>query len=71
MGDLEEGVMHSSLPHERQVIKLVDEKELEILSILEEENRRLKQMNKRFEMALRGLGYGSDNSIFIQVTRLT
>jgi hypothetical protein len=70
-GDAEQGIMHCALPHERKVVKLVDVKELEILSILEEENRRLKVMNRRFEMALRGLGYTSDNSIFIQVTRLT
>lgn len=37
---------------------------------LEEEVRRLKVMNKRFEMALRGLGYSSDSPIFIQVTTL-
>lgn len=71
VGDAEQGVMHRALPHDRKVVKLVDEKELEILKILEEENRRLKVMNRRFEMALRGLGYTSDSSIFIQVTRLT
>lgn len=38
---------------------------------LEEEIRRLKVMNGRFETALRGLGYTSDSSIFIQVTRHT
>ena len=41
------------------------------LESCEREVRRLKIMNNRFEMALRGLGYTSDNSIFIQVTKIT
>ena len=39
VGDVEQGVMHCALPHDKKVVKLVDEKELEILKILEEEIR--------------------------------
>ena len=37
VGDAEQGIMHCALPHDRKVVKLVDEKELETLDALKAE----------------------------------
>ena len=41
LGDAEPGIMHCALPHEKIVVKLVDEKELDML---DKENRRLTEL---------------------------
>ena len=55
VGNAEQGVMHCALPHDRKVVKLVDEKELDILKILEEKAEEAERIRMEHERKVRAI----------------